>query len=200
MLDCATCREAVSARLDGEATGDPAAAVQAHLDRCAACEAFRVHAAALHRRTRVTPAADVPDLTVPILLAVGDLPPRPATQRRGALRALAVLVAVAQLVVGVSTLLGGAHAGRDLAVFELALAAGFLFAAWKPQRALSLVPLVGALAVLELVVAVVNVVGATATVTGELGHLVPVLGVGVLALLGGAEPRPVRGRARVESR
>lgn len=188
MLSCSTCREAVSARLDGEPAPVGEAEVAAHLRRCGACSAFAEQASDLHRRLRVAPAAMVPDLTVPILLAAGDRQP-PLRARTPGLRWLAALVGLAQAAVAVAGLVGAGHAGRDLAVFELAVAAAFLVAAWKPARAAALVPVVGVLAVLEVVVAVINVAGATATVVGELPHLVPLIGVGVLALLASPEPR-----------
>ncbi|MFC6091974.1 zf-HC2 domain-containing protein [Saccharothrix lopnurensis] len=51
-MDCETCREALSARLDGEAEPGPAAEVDAHLGQCAACTRRRTRAQALTRTAR----------------------------------------------------------------------------------------------------------------------------------------------------
>ncbi len=66
-VDCETCREALSARLDGEPEPAPAADTDAHLDDCAACQAWQEEAAALTRRLRLRPATSTPDLVGAVL-------------------------------------------------------------------------------------------------------------------------------------
>lgn len=66
-MGCDTCRELISADLDGEADDAERAELAGHLATCAACASFSVEAARLHRSWRVTPAAAVPDLTDAIL-------------------------------------------------------------------------------------------------------------------------------------
>ncbi|HEY4421342.1 MAG TPA: hypothetical protein VGN22_17590 [Pseudonocardia sp.] len=70
-LDCRQCREAVSARLDGE---DPPGGVagaeraEAHLSTCSACRAFVDDAAHITRLARIRPVEDVVDLAPGLLL------------------------------------------------------------------------------------------------------------------------------------
>ncbi|MCX2954519.1 zf-HC2 domain-containing protein, partial [Lentzea sp. NEAU-D7] len=55
-VDCYTCREALSARLDGELEGVPAAEVDAHLETCTSCPAGPDHAPARTPPPRGRPA------------------------------------------------------------------------------------------------------------------------------------------------
>lgn len=196
-MTCPTCREAVSAALDGEAPPVDEQQVATHLDGCADCRSFARRAETLHRRVRVSAADDVPDLSIPVLLAV---PPHrsPVRRQRPQLRSLLVLLAAAQTAVAIAGLLGTGHLGRDLAVFDLALGVGFLLAAWKPDRAAGLLPLVAVLAVFDLLVGITNVVAGAATVVGELPHLLPLMAVVVLHLFG--PPSHAHDTARVELR
>ena len=66
-MGCDTCRELISADLDGEADDAERAAMADHLATCAACASFSIDAARLHRSSRVAPAAVIPDLTDAIL-------------------------------------------------------------------------------------------------------------------------------------
>lgn len=66
-VDCETCREALSARLDGEAEPAPAGDVDAHVAGCAACRAWQGDAAALTRSLRLRPAEATPDLLDAVL-------------------------------------------------------------------------------------------------------------------------------------
>ncbi len=73
-LDCATCREELSADLDGE--GDPArrADARAHLEACADCTRWREQAAVVTRLTRTAPAEAGPDLVAAVLPAARARP------------------------------------------------------------------------------------------------------------------------------
>jgi predicted anti-sigma-YlaC factor YlaD len=62
-MDCAACREAISALLDDEDPGIDPTLVEAHLAGCAACRAFAAQAGRLHGWLRLQPAEPVPDLT-----------------------------------------------------------------------------------------------------------------------------------------
>jgi predicted anti-sigma-YlaC factor YlaD len=77
-MQCAPFREAISARLDGEPSGVPAAALDAHLAACPGCTAWADDAALVTRRARLAPAPPVPDLTAAVLAAL------PAIQRQSA--------------------------------------------------------------------------------------------------------------------
>lgn len=66
-MPCDTFREALSARLDGEAPGLDDADVDRHLRTCRACTAWADELDTLHRMVRVREAEQVPDLTAAIL-------------------------------------------------------------------------------------------------------------------------------------
>src|SRR4249919_1132281 len=69
-MQCERCREALSARLDGEDAGLPPALVDEHLAGCAACRSYERRLADLHRHSRVRQAEPVPDLSGAIMATV----------------------------------------------------------------------------------------------------------------------------------
>jgi predicted anti-sigma-YlaC factor YlaD len=165
---CERYREALSARLDGEEAPGERAATDAHLAGCADCRRWLEDATKVTRLARISPARPIPDLSGPILAAVG------ATRRKrprllAACRILLGIVGTAQILVAIAqtaapamsgmTMPGsteGATAGHLLhesAAWNLAVGAGFLFIAWRRTRAAALVPLltafVGALTLLS---------------------------------------------------
>lgn len=199
---CDQFRDAVSARLDGEDPGLPAAMLDAHLDGCAACAAWAIAAAEVTHPARVGPADEVPDRTGAILAAAADRGLLGPDATYGELRwrwVLAVL-AVAQLVVAVPSLLFGEEAGapthiaHELGSWDVALAVGFLFAAWRPSRAWGMLPLVAALVGCLLVTTGVDVANGHASLAHEAAHVLEVAGLGVLWLLA-HRPRPKPTRA-----
>lgn len=74
-MSCDAHRELISADLDGEATESERAELAAHLATCEVCTAFAADAAALHRASRIAPAAAIPDLTDAILERASVGPP-----------------------------------------------------------------------------------------------------------------------------
>jgi predicted anti-sigma-YlaC factor YlaD len=194
-MNCASCREAVSARLDGEPSGLEAQAVDAHLQACPSCREYAHAAADLHRSIRIRPAEWGPDLTVRILARIGqDVHPAGSGQRdrRRDVRVALAVTAVVQLVLAVPVLLAGAtgvpvHVARELASFDAALAVGFLVCAWQPARAFGLVPRVAALAAFQVWVAVLDVLAGRAPASAESLHLVDLVGLGLLLLLTGRQ-------------
>lgn len=135
-MDCDRAREAISARIDGEDSGMPEAALEAHLSGCAACRAWEQRAHAVTRRARLGGAFLDHDLTARVLAAA---PPPPARRlrsltQRGALAA----VALAQLAITVPLLVlghdheAGRHAAHELGSFDLALAIAFCVGAIRP--------------------------------------------------------------------
>jgi predicted anti-sigma-YlaC factor YlaD len=135
-MDCDMAHEAISARIDGEDSGVPAAALAAHLSGCAACRAWEQRAHVMTRRTRLGGSFLDHDLTTQVLAAV---PPRPARRVRGiARRAALAAVAVGQLALTVPLLVlghdhdAGMHAAHELGSFDLALAIAFCVGAIRP--------------------------------------------------------------------
>lgn len=72
-MNCIQCREALSARLDGEADGAESRAVDAHLASCLECCRFADDAAHVTRLARTTLAAQEPPVTVEVVFTVDGL-------------------------------------------------------------------------------------------------------------------------------
>jgi Putative zinc-finger len=72
-VDCAQCREALSARLDGENSAAEAGAVNAHLAICAACRQFADDAARVTRLARTAVATQAPDVTLALVFTIDGL-------------------------------------------------------------------------------------------------------------------------------
>jgi len=206
-MDCTTCREAISARLDGETRGADADLVEAHLVEahlagCAGCREFVAKATALQRSLEGWPVDEVPELTGPILARIGEAAgDRDRAWQRDArialtvVGALLVLLALPALVFGQDP---GAtvHVARELGSFHLALAAGLLVVAWRPERAGGLLPVVAVLAVCLTVTAVLDVAAGRLPALAEAHHLLHLAGLGLVWLLGSpaGRARPVVSR------
>jgi predicted anti-sigma-YlaC factor YlaD len=208
---CKDVRVALSARLDGEEPGMAAESIDGHLFGCPACAAWldgvgQVQAAEL---------AQAPDLTEQIMSAVNA--DAVVTAHRARLRAAAeahahrqvlriavALAALVQLGLAVPTLVGtflateaGPHTGREMASFDIAVAVGFLLAAYRPARARAFVPVALVLAACLAITSGVDVVRGVTGFGHEFGHLVAVAQAGLLWALGRREagmptrvPRP----------
>jgi len=199
-MRCNTARTAVSARLDGEELGVDPGDLADHLRRCAACRAFSRDAESMHRDVRLAHAPTVPDLTAPILASIGSEDrPYPAHER--ALRITLALVAVVMIVAAVPALVLGddaglpVHAARHVGSFDLALAVGFLFAAWRPSRVAGLLPVVTALVACLIGTSLLDVVDGRTGALTEAQHIVEVVGLAAAWLL--AHPLRPRRRARL---
>ena len=146
-VECATCREAVSASLDDEPTGVPRRWVEHHLFGCGACRGWAEAAAEVTRRTRLTVAPEVPDVTAAVL---DRLPATPARRRRpvdGALRLALLAIGAGQLAVGLPEFAGTTaamsapvHLAHETGAWNLGLAACFLGVAVLPRLAAGALP------------------------------------------------------------
>ena len=196
-MKCATARTAISARLDGEDLGVDASALDEHLARCAACRAFAAETESVHRDLRLARAPEVPDLTAPILAAIGSQP-RAHPARERVLRVILVAVGLMLIVAAVPALVLGddadlpVHAARHLGSFDLALAVGFLFAAWRPSRIPGLLPVVAALVACLVGTSVLDVLDGHTGALTETQHVVDVAGLAAAWLLA----HPLRPPAR----
>jgi predicted anti-sigma-YlaC factor YlaD len=190
-MSCTRIRHAVSARLDGEGPGLDDTTIDAHLDSCAACRSFANTAARIHRAARLAPAPEVPDLTPRILAAVESESSAPirAADTQLALRWILVVLALVQIGVAVPALILGSDAGapthtaRHLGSFDVAVAVGFLFAAWRPSRIPGLLPVVAALVACLFGSALLDVFAGDTAALGEAHHGLDVVGLAVLWLL-----------------
>jgi predicted anti-sigma-YlaC factor YlaD len=201
-MHCDTARKAISARLDGEELGVDSTELAGHLERCSVCRAFARDAESMHRDVRLARAPAVPDLTAPILASIGaDSRPHAAHER--ALRVTLAVVAGVMIVAALPALVLGddaglpVHAARHVGSFDLALAVGFLFAAWRPSRIPGLLPVATALVVCLVGTSVLDVLDGRTGALTEVQHAVEVVGLGAAWLL--AHPlRPGR-RARLST-
>ena len=112
-MDCADVRRALSARLDGEASGVDDTVVDAHLAGCPDCQRWFDEAVAINRQLSVglAPSADleVPDLSAVILSTMEDSPRRRINGWQVAIavaRILVVLIGIFLLVWAVQLLSG----------------------------------------------------------------------------------------------
>jgi predicted anti-sigma-YlaC factor YlaD len=190
-MNCDTCREAISARLDGETPGAPDDLIDTHLRSCAGCQNWATAAGELHRATRVRAAEWGPDLTAPILARIdAEDKPNESTSRRRLtdIRIGLAIVALLQLVLAVPPLLLGAEAGasihvaRELGSFDAALAVGFLVCAWQPARVAGVFPVAAALAVFMTGAALLDVATGRAPAATEAQHLLDLVGVALVWL------------------
>jgi predicted anti-sigma-YlaC factor YlaD len=146
-VDCLTCREALSARMDGEDEPVPAEETDQHLATCAECRSWQGRVGQLSRTLRVREAPPVPDLSAAILDAA--VPPLPT---RGWWARVALIgVAVAQLglalsqVIGVEVTLGvtghgEGHLLNESTAWNLALGLGLMWAAFRARVTTGLIP------------------------------------------------------------
>jgi predicted anti-sigma-YlaC factor YlaD len=191
-MECRTIREACSALLDGEDANLPAPVVTDHLHSCGSCRHFVEDARALRQAIRHE-VPEAPDLSSRILAAAREQR-HPRLREVTTLRLGLVAVAVAQLALAVPGLLYGnddgapIHIAHEVGAWDLALAIGFLFAAWRPLRAVGLLPFVAALSAGLVLTAVVDVVHGRAVALTETTHLLELLGTVLLWML--ASPRP----------
>lgn len=183
---CDDLRPALSARLDGEQTGLPAAELDAHLAGCAQCRAWLQAAEEVTRSVRLQ-SIEVPDLTAPILAAVaGDRAARATPvieQRRRILRLALGLSAAVQLAMAIPMLLGlqeVGHTTREAASFDIALAVGFALAARWPDRARAFVPVAFVLAGCLTLTSASDIAEGATLFAHEVAHLAALAQAGLL--------------------
>lgn len=192
-LDCDRARDLLSARLDGELEPpDDQTALDAHLDTCAACTRWQDDAFALRRVTTLRaarPDEDPASAAQRVLIRAGVPDPGAGDWVRYALGVVAATIVLLHLpqLVG----LGGevSHDTRHLGAFGVALGAGLLWAAVRPERSIGLVPLAAALAVAMAVGAVVDLAEGRSTMGSEALHVLEALGLGLLWYLSGGPRR-----------
>jgi predicted anti-sigma-YlaC factor YlaD len=193
VVTCQQCREAVSARFDGEDPGTAEEALDAHLVTCRSCRRFAARVRALGQ---ALPVVDdpVPDRAAHVMVAVQRQ--RPVVARRRATtgwvgapgrvaRAGLALIAVVQLVAALVSLSIGRvpHSAREVGAFQIALAVGFLVAAVRPATAAGLLPTAAAMVLCLVGVVVADVATGQTAVPRELAHATEVAGVALLWLV-----------------
>lgn len=154
MLSCEECREALSARLDGEDDPVESSAVDAHLADCPDCRDWTETAARVTRLARTSSVGSPITLDDKILAAA----PGPGRARIAlALRGLLGALGAVQLVLGVVQITDGArsqslhgshilpgvgpgHLWHESAAWNVALGVGFLWIALRRTRPTGLLP------------------------------------------------------------
>ncbi len=188
-MQCAPFREAVSARLDGEPLGMPAAELDRHLAGCPGCAGWADAAGAVTRRARLASAPPVPDLTVAVLAALPRQLPGTAVAARArlvhqALRLALLAVGVAQAGLAWPALSGGAaamsapvHVANETGAWNLAVAAAFVAVAAAPRLAAGALPLLATFAVLLTVTTVRDLYAGHVHLERAAAHLLLLTGV-----------------------
>jgi predicted anti-sigma-YlaC factor YlaD len=179
-MECDSAREAISAQIDGEDPGVPAAALNAHLAECAACRDWQRRAHTVTRRARLGGPFLDQDLTARVLAAT---PPPPAGRGRGlAQRAGLIAVALAQLAITVPLLIlghdhgAGVHAAHELGSFDLALAVAFTVGAIRPALSAGLAWPCGIAAAGLLGTAIADLISGQTIGADEAQHLIAATG------------------------
>jgi predicted anti-sigma-YlaC factor YlaD len=182
-MNCREIREACSAALDGEDPGVSRAVIDEHLRACEPCREFVVR-------------AEMPDLMPRIAIAAEeDRAMRPFLS--SPVRVALVGIAVAQLALAVPTLLFGTdegapvHVAHEVGAWDFALAVGFLFAAWRPLRAVGMLPFVAALSAGLVLTALIDIANGKTPAVLELTHLLELVGTVLLWMLTSPRPRHV---------
>lgn len=209
-MRCDDVRRVMSALLDHEALPDgvlPAGAgpevIDDHLVGCAACRGWRDAAQRVTRVVRIQPV-EVPDLTATILAAVradGSLAAPTAGREpvkgrlRVAVRWALGLLAVVQLMLAVPDLLGAAgheaHAGREVAAFDIALAVGLLLSAFYPEHARVFAPVIVTLVICFASISALDVLQGAVTPGRVAVHVLALFQAGLVWLLArGARVQP----------
>src|SRR5690242_895310 len=179
-------REALSAGLDGEDGVVDRRLVDEHLRGCSRCRAFVTRAADLVELSREMAARRVPDRSSQVVERVVAEHDRRLV--RLPVRLGLVCVAVAQLALAVPAFVYGTddgapvHVAHEMGSWDLALAVAFLFAAWRPLRAIGLLPFVATLAFGLCLTAIVDLTSGRAVAVVEASHLLEVIGTALLWL------------------
>lgn len=191
--------------LDDEDTGVPSDMLDDHLVHCADCAAWHDEAARITRLARLSPATAERDLTAVILAEVAL--PRPALWQRPAirvrLRMVLLVVAVAQLSLGLSGLLMlvsanptgvgttwmDDHLGHEADAFNLAIGVVLLLVGLNPRRAAGQLPLLWTFVGVLAAVSALDITGGHVGWGRLLTHL-PVV-FGLLTTVGLSRGTPV---------
>lgn len=214
-MHCDAVQESLSARQDGEKAPLENELVRSHLASCARCRSFAAALPDVSRALKVRQAETIPDLTAPILSAIGAADGRStrsalrsrvlgpfrrpyadsATRGHRLLRWNLVVVALLQLALTAPQLLFGIdamgapyHVAQELGSLDAALGLGFLLAAARPTLASGMAVVAVAAAAFLILTAGADVLNHTTTISHEIGHLPAVIGSALVSLLARAVP------------
>lgn len=187
-LTCSDSGELLSAREDGETTGDENAALDHHLAMCTDCAVLAAEIGDLSRQLRFRTADQIPNLVATITERT-----RPAVLGRGGwLRPAMAWIAVVLFAQNIAALVGGQldgaddHLARHVGAFGVALAIGFAYVAWKPHRSHGLLPFAAALIATISISAMADIIDGGRTVLAESAHITEVVGLVLLWMIAGS--------------
>lgn len=208
-VDCLTCREAVSARLDGEPEPVPAVDTDEHLATCAGCRAWQARVTDTTRALRVRQAPAVPDLTDAIL----EVAVPPSGTRGWWARIALIVVATAQLSLALSQMFGisahlaghapeAGHLFNESTAWNLALGIGLLWAAFRSRVTSGLIPVLSGFVLLLGIYSAQDLAAGAVPATRVLGHGLLLLGLGLLIVINRryGDPAPQPGTALDDTR
>lgn len=189
-MKCETVREALSARIDGEAEPIPAEVTDRHLVACSTCRGWYRNAETLRRTMILHAAPQVPDLSADIM---ADLPPARRTPQ--VVRVCLAVVAIAQTGLALTQLVGAdtgmsghggfmmGHMSHESAAWNLAVGIGLVWAALRTGTAAAQLPMlsvfVGALTAASLL----DLTRGDVTVGRLVTHIPVLVGVALLYLV-----------------
>ncbi|HJT02677.1 MAG TPA: zf-HC2 domain-containing protein [Pseudonocardiaceae bacterium] len=203
-MDCTQCKEALSARLDGEDSEAERDAVDEHVAICPGCHRFADDAARVTRLARTEIASLEPDV-VDAVLAAAPRSRRP--QLIAAVRVLLAVVGLAQAGVALVGIIGAhssehsgvvlqgasvAHFAHESAAWNLALGVGFLWVAWRSSRPSGMVPTVATFVAVLTVLVVMDAMAGGVDAARLLTHGLVVLGL-ILVIVLDRLPGPAGG-------
>ncbi|MCM6772494.1 zf-HC2 domain-containing protein [Nocardia sp. CDC159] len=206
-VNCDVCREALSARIDGEPEPVPSAQVDRHLEECRACTDWYAAAGATTRTLRMRAAPVTPDLTDQILARAEFVGVTP--RRRGlstsALRMILLGIGAVQCALGLAQLVGhgvgvhaehevGSHLFNESTAWSFALGAGMVWGALSVRAVSGLIAVFGSFAAVVSVFVAHDLIGGQMSATRAESHVVLLAGLLVLVLLrrrAGGEPPEV---------
>ena len=185
-FSCEQARSLVSAGADDELEHTEAVALSEHLDGCAECRRYADRVAALTRTVRLRAVEVEPDFVERAMARSVRL--GRGAWLRPALAWCGLVIAASAVRPLVFADLDDAptHVARHVGASAPALAVGLLYAAWRPHRALGLLPLVGALIVTTLIGTVLDAVSGDRSPWSEAVHVVELVGMFLLWLVAGS--------------
>lgn len=199
-MRCEDCRDAISARLDGEDLPGEAELVDAHVAGCAACVEYADRAARVTRLARTTVAEQTPDLVATVLDAAPPVVPKLTLRRRitGATRVGLIAVGIGQAAIAVSGLVAAgrhAHGGVELvgasathlvnesSAWNLGIAVAFLLAGTGASRSGGMVSVIAVFLGLLSVLSVPDLLGGRVEPQRLVGHGIALAGLVLLMAL-----------------
>ncbi len=197
---CVEAREMISAAADDELTHTDEQRLAEHLEHCDACRGHADRLTAMTRVVRLRAVAVEPDFVERVMVRVPTVRLGRGAWLRPALAWCGVVIAAYAVRPLFFADLDGTptHVARHVGASALALAVGLLYVAWRPHRALGLLPLVGALIATTAVGTVLDTVSGDRSPLAESVHLVELVGMTLLWMVAGS-PGWERVRAAVGS-